>query len=122
MVGIGRSRSSMHLEYACINMTSKPLIIICNITEDIAVLCYGSSRVPVKNGNINEGVSSSKNLHASSIHIHEFTPKRTKQSMKNWTRYSLSKIRKNESDRNHVTAESHEKDSKVTVSARRSPG
>ena len=91
-------------------MTSKPLIIIHNITEDIAVLCYGSSRVLVKNGNINEGVSSSKTLHASSIHIHEFTSKRTKQSMKNWTRYSLSKIYKNESDRNHVTAESHGND------------
>ena len=71
----------------------------------------GVHRVLVKNGYINEGVSRSKTWHASSIHIHEFTPKRTKQSVENWTRYSSSKIHKNESDRNHVTAESHEKDS-----------
>jgi len=40
-----------------------------------------------------------------------FTAKCTKRLVKKWRRYSSSKICKNESNQNHVIAESHEKDS-----------
>ena len=69
-----------------------------------------SAEAPVENGNFNEGVSGSNIWHAPSIHVCEFTAKFTKRLVKNWRRYSSSKICKNESDRNHVIAESHGND------------
>ena len=56
-------------------------------------------------------VSSSINSRTSSLHIWIITDKRAKRLVENWTRYSSSKICRNESMKTSRAAQSREKDS-----------
>ena len=72
----------MHLEHACMSITVKRLGITCNIAEDIAVRSFMSTEALVKNRNFKEVVSSSKNLHAPSIHECDYIPEVSKLLVK----------------------------------------
>jgi len=72
----------------------------------------------VENRIFNELVSGHKKLHASSLHIQETTDELSKRLVKNWMRYSSSKIFENENMRKSRAAQSREKDSKLFLSTR----
>lgn len=103
----------MHLEYIHVYTIANPLSDTPSISEDIAALCPRVPKGLVENRNISEVVSGSIFWHAPSLHIQDHTAEVSKQMVKNFMRYSSSKIRKNVSNENHMIAKSREKNNNM---------
>ena len=100
----------MHLEYICLNITTKVLNGAFHISKDIAIQCSDVPKLLVKNRNLNEWVSGHTKWHAPALYMRGLTGESAKRMVEYWWRYSSSKICINESKEKSRAAESRGND------------